>query len=92
MPTVLVALAGPLAFLGAVAGHWVSRLTAREQERWRRREETMRLLRWGAEMAAKDDRYSYEIGSVSLDALVSSPLIDRDDVELVVAVSRAAAR
>jgi hypothetical protein len=91
MSTLLVALAGPLAFLGAMAGHWVARRTAREQERWRKREETMRILRWAAELTTKDAS-SYDIGIATLDALVASPLLDQDDVDLVVAVSRVAAR
>ena len=90
MLTVLAALAGPLAFLGAVAGHAIARIAAREQDRWRGREETMRLLRWGAEMAAHDNARSREIGIAALTALIEAPLIDRDDVALVAAVFRAA--
>lgn len=92
MPTVLVALTGPLAFLGAAAGHWVARLTAREQERWRRREETMRLLRWGTELAAQREPRSREIGLAALGALVTSPLVDHDDIAFIDVVFEAASR
>ena len=42
------------AFVGALIGHIVSRKGAKELEIWRRREETMRMLRWATELAAAD--------------------------------------
>jgi hypothetical protein len=43
----IVAVATPiLAFVGAFVGHVISRSASKELDHWRRREETMRLLRW----------------------------------------------
>jgi hypothetical protein len=89
MSALAVLLTGLLAFLGSAAGHAVARLTAREQERWRRREETMRLLRWAAEMAAEPRGSRVEIGTATIDALIDSPLLDLGDVGFVAAVSAA---
>lgn len=42
----LLALTPVLAFLGALIGHVLTRRASLELDRWRRREETMRMLRW----------------------------------------------
>ncbi len=39
------------AFLGVLIGHWLLRKGANELDVWRRREETMRMLRWASEQA-----------------------------------------
>jgi hypothetical protein len=92
-PVSLLALLAPgvLAFAGAALGHRYGRVTAREQERWRRREETMRLLRWAADAASEPERRRVEIGVTALIALTRSPLLDPDDLDFVsevLAVSR----
>ncbi|MDP9444891.1 MAG: hypothetical protein M3P83_11320 [Actinomycetota bacterium] len=47
---VTIAVATPgLAFVGGMVGHLLTRKGAREMDTWRRREETMRMLRWAAE-------------------------------------------
>lgn len=49
----IVILATPLlAFLGVIVGNVVLRKGANELDVWRRREETMRMLRWASEQAA----------------------------------------
>ncbi len=53
---VFALVASPLlAFLGVLLGHRVTRTSARELDRWRKREETMRLLRWATDIALDGD-------------------------------------
>jgi len=92
MSLLIAALTGLLAFLGSAAGHLVARLTAREQERSRQREETMRLLRWGAEMATDPSAHRREVGVTTLGELARSPLLNSDDFVMVGAVMVAASR
>lgn len=55
------------------------RLATLELEKWRRREETMRMLRWAAERAM--DRVSdvVAVGVAALEALGSSELLQDED-------------
>jgi hypothetical protein len=92
MNTMSAVAAGALALLGAVLGHLLGRVTAREQERWRRREETMRLLRWAADAASGPDRWRGEVGVAALMALTASPLLDPEDNGFVWAVLTATRR
>lgn len=85
---VLAVLVGIMAFVGSALGHWVSRKGAVELDRWRRREESLRLLRWSVEMAIDSAHPSRQrAGILALDALYDSPLLDDDDVDLVVAIT-----
>jgi hypothetical protein len=89
---VFALVASPLlAFLGVLAGHRVARSSARELDRWRRREETMRLLRWATELAVDRDPARSLVGVEVLGALVDAPILDADDRKLVAAVFAAAA-
>ena len=76
-----------LAFGGALAGGQVlSRRGARELDvRWRR-EETMRLLRWAAELAVDSDVGRGGVGLAALDALGRSELVQEEDTSIVLAV------
>ena len=48
-----VSFGTPLAaFTGVALGHYLLREGANELDVWRRREETMRMLRWASEQAA----------------------------------------
>ena len=62
------------------------------EARWRR-EETMRLLRWAAELAIggsdKHDEASNLAGLQILDALQSSPLLQKEDQRFISAVLEA---
>jgi hypothetical protein len=62
------------------------------EERWRR-EETMRLLRWAAELAIGRADNTDEAGSLAglqiLDALQSSPLLQKEDQKFISAVLEA---
>jgi hypothetical protein len=85
---VAAAVATPiLAFLGALAGHWVRRRSDTELDRWRKREETMRLLRWATELAVARDADRARAGLAVLSALLDSPILDDNDVELVATVT-----
>ena len=89
---VFALVASPLlAFLGVLLGHRVTRTSARELDRWRKREETMRLLRWGTEIALDGDPRRSTVGLDILDALLGSPLLDVDDKTLVRAIAGAVA-
>lgn len=56
------------------------RLAALELEKWRRREETMRMLRWAAENAANQDNDTLaRVGVAALDALGGSELLQSED-------------
>jgi hypothetical protein len=75
-----------LAFLGAVIGHVLLRKGATELDVWRRREETMRMLRWASEHAASADDAKSRMGLAALDALGDSELLQKPDQALVDAV------
>lgn len=88
-----IVVPGLLAFTGAFGGHILGRRTAREQDRWRQREETMRLLRWASELATeRDDEERHELGAAALRALAESPILDIDDEQFVNSVALAAMR
>lgn len=87
---VVIAVATPLlAFAGVIVGQLLLRRGALEQDvRWRR-EETMRLLRWAAELALDADPGRSAVGVAALDGLQQSELIRRHDQPLVTAVLQA---
>lgn len=86
--TVILLVATPvLAFLGAMAGHLLLRRTAVELDRWRKREETMRLMRWAVELATDTDQDRARAGLIVLGALLDSPLLDEADIDLVATVA-----
>ncbi|MFT4297523.1 MAG: hypothetical protein QM582_19140 [Micropruina sp.] len=65
-----------LAFLGVLLGSWLTRRTAKELESRSRREETMRTLRWAAELAASDRPNLAQLGVAELVSLGESDLLD----------------
>lgn len=73
-----------LAFAGSVAGQVLSRRDARDLDvRWQR-EETMRLLRWAAELASEQGARGV-VGIATLEALTDS-LVQRADEPIVAAI------
>lgn len=74
------------AFVGVVLGHLLLRKGASELDVWRRREETMRMLRWASEQAASPDEATSRMGVAALGALSTSELLQEPDQELVDAV------
>lgn len=81
---VVIAVGTPLlAFAGVVVGQLLLRRGAQEQDvRWRR-EETMRLLRWAAELALDADPGRSAVGVSALGALQQSELMQADDQSLL---------
>ena len=84
----LDAAAPVLAFAGSWVGTAVGRKSARELDRWRRREETMRLLRWAAEMGTSGEEPKTKLGVATLRALAESELLQEQDYNLLDAVNR----
>lgn len=83
----LVSLGTPItAFAGVVLGHVLLRKGANELDVWRRREETMRMLRWASELAASQDGARARMGVAALEALSASELLQEPDQNLVDAV------
>ena len=86
----LAALAALVAPLTALAGVWIgaamTRRTDAELERWRRREETMRMLRWAGEQLDSDHPGVRRLGLVALSELVRSELLQPEDAALVTEV------
>lgn len=64
------------AFVGSLIGALLARRGARELESRSRREETMRNLRWGAELAVSSDDRTARLGIAQLRALAESDLLD----------------
>ncbi len=75
--------AAAFAFMGAIVGQWWSRRSARELDHWRRREETMRMLRWSVELAADDHPLRAQAGLEALTGLTQSELLQLEDKVLV---------
>lgn len=63
-------------FLGVLLAQHLSRKGARELETRSRREETMRNLRWAAELSVNEDERMADLGVSQLEALLTSDLLD----------------
>lgn len=88
-PLWLLVLTPLASFAGALAGHFWGRKSAKELDTWRRREETMRMVRWAAEQAGSEDERAANIGYVALIALLGSELLQDEDVALITAIAEA---
>jgi hypothetical protein len=72
-----VALGSPiLSFLGVLLAQFITRKSAAELEARSKREETMRNLRWAAELAVNLDERMADLGVAQLRALLGSQLLD----------------
>ncbi len=72
-----VAFGSPiLAFLGVLLAQVLTRKSATELEARSKREETMRILRWAAELAVSPDDRMADLGVAQLGALLRSDLLD----------------
>ena len=86
----LVSLGTPvLTFIGVLVAGAVNRKGAVELETRSKREETMRVLRWAAELAISDDEARSRLGVSELNALADSDLLDREQ-ELFVSTALSA--
>jgi len=89
--TISVAVATPiLAFVGVLVANYLNRRGARELDVWRRREETMRMLRWAVDLASAPDDVRSEMGATVLINLVRTELIQDPDRKFVESIARAA--
>jgi hypothetical protein len=86
----LAGLAALVAPVAALAGVWIGALMTRrsdkELEHWRRREETMRMLRWAGEQLDSNHAGVRRLGLVTLSELVRSELLQPEDAALVTEV------
>lgn len=72
-----VSLGTPVAaFLGVLVAQWITRKGAKELETRSRREETMRNVRWAAELAVSTDDRMADLGVNQLAALLESDLLE----------------
>lgn len=80
----VVSLGSPLgAVAGVVVSNWVARRIAGETETRSKREETMRTLRWAAELATSDDEAKAALGVAQLQALAGSAMNDEQQQAFV---------
>jgi hypothetical protein len=85
-----VSLGTPLLTLaGVLVAQWILRKGANELETRSKREETLRVLRWSAELAVSDDEGKAKLGVSQLNALGDSDLLDRHQQLFVDAALRA---
>ena len=86
----LAAIAALVSPLAALAGVWIgagmTRRSDRELDHWRRREETMRMLRWACEQLDSNHAGVRRLGLVTLSELVRSELLQPEDAALVTEV------
>lgn len=81
---VVIAVAAPVfSFLGVLLAQSFTRNSSERAERRLRREETMRMLRWAADLAASDVRPRAAVGIAALDALNESEVLDAEDQLLI---------
>jgi hypothetical protein len=72
-----------LAFLGVLAAQAIARKGAGELETRSKREETMRNLRWAAELSARHDERLASLGVAELKALLTSTLLEEGEKTFV---------
>ncbi|HYN30921.1 MAG TPA: hypothetical protein VES95_13790 [Dermatophilaceae bacterium] len=85
VPVWLAAGTPLLAFVGVLVGYWVTRRAATELETRSTREETMRTLKWAAELAVSGDDAKADLGLRELYALRGSALLDPEQRTFIAA-------
>jgi hypothetical protein len=86
-----IILAPAFAFAGAFLGYRRARAADEALDRWRRREETMRMVRWAADKAMDDDESVRPVGVSALAALRRAELLQPEDERLVEEIAEAVA-
>jgi hypothetical protein len=90
--TVLTILLAPaFSFAGAYLGYRRARSADLALDRWRRREETMRMVRWAADKALSEEEAVRPVGVSALDALRRAELLQPEDERLVEEIAEAVA-
>jgi hypothetical protein len=84
-------LAPAFAFAGAYLGYRRARAADLALDRWRRREETMRMVRWASDKALDDDESVRPVGVSALEALRRAELLQPEDERLVEEIVEAVA-
>lgn len=77
-------------FIGGSLGARTASRADNRRDRGRRREETMRTIRWAAEKAADHDTLICEIGYDAMEALAASELLQAEDRSFLLRVTDAA--
>lgn len=73
----LIGFGTPLsAFFGVLISHWITHRANSQLEERSRREETLRMLRWAAELAVAQDPRKAVLGIKELQSLGASDLLD----------------
>ncbi|WP_249381794.1 hypothetical protein [Actinotalea sp. K2] len=72
-----------LSFVAVMLGHWVVRRGDEERDVWRRREETLRTLRWAVETATSDHPVRAEAGLATLGELLDAEILQPADAPMV---------
>jgi hypothetical protein len=85
LPTWLAAGAPFLALVGVLIGSRIARKSDVELETRSRREETMRTLKWAAELAVSGDEARADLGLRELHALQGSALLDPEQRTFIAA-------
>jgi len=86
-------ITGGFAFVAVMVGNLLNRRAAEQAERWRHREESLRMLRWGSEQAVSADPATSRMGQAVLEALYdSADLLQPIDRPLFDAVQTAVLR
>lgn len=78
-----------LTFAAVLLANLLSRRTAREAETRSRREETMRNLRWAAELSLDDNPKRALLGVKELEALATAEMLDAEQKVFVTAAHEA---
>jgi len=86
-----IVLAPAFAFAGAYLGYRRARAADLALDRWRRREETMRMVRWAADHALAEDESLRPVGVSALAALRRAELLQPEDEHLVEEIAEAVA-
>lgn len=66
-----------------VGSYIAPRKTAKEQDVWRKREETYKNLRWAVDKTESNDKKTRKNGFLMLKLLLRSELLQREDIEMV---------
>jgi hypothetical protein len=86
----ITAVASPiLALVGVLIGARLTRKSDTELDIWRRREETMRMVRWAVEQITSGEETSTHAGVVTLRSLMRSELLQKEDYDLVASLTAA---
>ena len=72
-----------LAFLGVLVAQAIGRKNAKELETRSKREETLRTMRWAAELSASDEERLAVLGVAELEALLGSDLLEEAEKTFV---------